>query len=418
MKTVGNREEAELPLGYELVRFDQGTKLALPSSAAAASRAELERRHLALLGIQDEALRQRREALMAEGLKEREQAELKLKADAEARLTIASDEPVQGQYRVIHKWAELLHASEDTATVLRSADKDVNERAAKLRERLIKKGPDRRIAQPDGWRESMDQLEGSLPHFREPIRLLRNSLALADATKRPVRVPSMLLLGPPGIGKTYFTHRVAELMGAPHASIAFDQPTAGSTLRGSDSYWGNSSTGLLFNLICMGEFANPVVLLDELDKSSSGTGRHEIDPLAQLHGVLEPETSRNTIDSSIEIEFDASQVTYIATANSLRGLTLPILSRMEVFSIEPPETSDAVEIARAVVNQVLRRMNLHDTLGFDHKGLYVLAHLSPRLMLRTTEKAVAAAIAAGQGRVTEADLWAELGPEGDGPRPH
>ncbi|MBC7990779.1 MAG: hypothetical protein H7Y19_14520, partial [Luteimonas sp.] len=89
-----------------------------------------------------------------------------------------------------------------------------------------------------------------------------------------------------------------------------------------------------------------------------------------------------------------------------------------VFSIEPPDTSDAVEIARAVVNQVLKRMNLHDTLGFDQKGLYVLAHLSPRLMLCTTEKAVAAAIAAGHGRVSEADLWAELGPEGDGPRPH
>jgi hypothetical protein len=73
---------------------------------------------------------------------------------------------------------------------------------------------------------------------------------------------------------------------------------------------------------------------------------------------------------------------------------------------------------RAVVNQMLRRMNLHDTLGFDPEGLYVLAHLSPRLMLRTTEKAVAAAIAAGQGRVNESDLWAELGPDGDGPRPH
>lgn len=89
-----------------------------------------------------------------------------------------------------------------------------------------------------------------------------------------------------------------------------------------------------------------------------------------------------------------------------------------MFSIKPPQTSDAVEIARAVVNRVLKRLNLHHTLGFDHKGPYVLTHLSPRLMLRTTEKAVAAAIAAGQDRVSEADLWAELGPEGDGPRPH
>jgi ATP-dependent Lon protease len=228
----------------------------------------------------------------------------------------------------------------------------------------------------------------------------------------------MLLLGPPGVGKTHFTHRVAELMGAPHASVAFDQPTAGSTLRGSDSFWSNSSTGLLFNLICMGECANPVVLLDELDKSTSGSTRHEIDPLAQLHGALEPETSQCTVDISVDIEFDASQVTYIATANSLRGVSSAILSRMEVFRIEPPEVSESVEIARAIVNQVLKRMNLQDTLGFDHKGLYVLAHLSPRLMLRTTEKAVAAAVTAGQTEVRESDLWAELGPDADGPRPH
>jgi ATP-dependent Lon protease len=119
----------------------------------------------------------------------------------------------------------------------------------------------------------------------------------------------------------------------------------------------------------------------------------------------------------VDIEFDASMVTYIATANSLRGLTSPILSRFEVFGIEPPETSDAVEIARAV-NQVLKRMNLQDKLGFDRKGLVVLAHLSPRLMLRTVEKAVAAVIEAGQDQIRESDLWAELGSDADGPAPH
>ena len=228
----------------------------------------------------------------------------------------------------------------------------------------------------------------------------------------------MLLLGPPGVGKTYFTHRVAELLGAPHASIAFDQSTSGSEMTGSASFWANSSTGLLFNLICMGDVANPVVLLDELDKSCSGTGRREIDPLAQLHGALEPQTSRCTVDVSIDFEFDASLVFYVGTANTLRGLTGPILSRMETFSIEPAEPSDSVEIARAVVSQVLSRLNLQDALGFERKGLYVLAHLSPRLMLRTAEKAIAAAVVAGQGEVRESDVWAELGPDCDGPRLH
>lgn len=418
MRAVKERDLEDLPPGYELVRFDSATLLALPSAVAGKSRVDLLRRLDALDGarLKEQQARQdaHKEAARAEERAKAEQAP----ASAANQLNAFGNTAAPGQYRVIRRWDELVNATDDPAKSLRSADKDVNERHAKLRALLIHKGPDRRIARPERWQEAMETLEASLPHFREPIRLLRNSLALADATRRPVRVPPMLLLGPPGVGKTYFTHRVAELLRAPHASIAFDQSTAGADLNGSSAYWGNSSTGLLFNLICMGDVANPVVLLDELDKSCSGTNQREMDPLAQLHGALEPQTSRRTLDVSVDIEFDASLVTYVGTANTLRGLTGPILSRMEIFSIEPPEPSDAVEIARAVVAQVLSRLNLQDTLGFERKGLYVLAHLSPRLMLRTAEKAIAAAVVAGQGEVREADVWAELGPECDGPQPH
>ena len=164
----------------------------------------------------------------------------------------------------------------------------------------------------------------------------------------------------------------------------------------------------------MGECANPVILLDELDKSCSGTNRGEIDPLAQLHGTLEPETARRTLGSSVNIEFDASQETYVATANSLRGVGLPILSRMEVFSIEPPGPSEAVEIARAIVDQSLTRLRLR----FERKGLYVLAHMSPRMMLRTAEKAIAEAVTDGRREVLESDVWAQTRLGNEGPRLH
>ena len=418
MRTVKGPNLQDLPPGYELVRYDSGTLLALPSATAGASRAELMRRQDALDDARRKELHELQEAKSKAAAAERSEKAGQTGTQGAKPLHPIGDEPAPGYYRVIRKWAEFANATDDPAKSLRSADADVNERHAKLRALLIDKGPDRRIARPQNWREAIDGLEASLPHFREPIRLLRNSLALADATQRPVRIPPMLLLGPPGVGKTYFTHRVAELLGAPHASIAFDQSTSGSELTGSAFYWGNSSTGLLFNLICMGEVANPVVLLDELDKSCSGTGRREVDPLAQLHGALEPQTSRCTVDVSIDFEFDSSLVSYVGTANTLRGLTAPILSRMEVFSIDPPEPSDSVEIARAVVSQVLSRLNLQDVLGFERKGLYVLAHLSPRLMLRTAEKAIAAAVVAGQGEVREWDVWAELGRECDAPQLH
>ena len=412
----------ELPPGFERVLIDSRISLVLPSAVAPAFRENVQRREKAeSQARQADALREHREQARADRLSDERQ---RIERDAEIAPSPAaaakpafSAEAAPGWHRVLPGLQAMLDTGDDTDLSVRAADSDIRQRKVDVRKRLIEKGPDRVIARPPDWRASMAELEAAMPNFREPINLLRNALALGEVSKGPVRVPPMLLLGLPGVGKTLFSHRVAELMGASHAAIAFDQPSAGANLRGTEKYWGNTESGMLFNLICLGEFANPVILLDEIDKSCSGSGRREVEPLAQLHSALEPQTSRRTVDASTEIEFDCSLVTFIATANSLRGLTMPILSRLEVFVVDPPDPSEAVGIARAVVAQVLGKLHLADTLRFDRKGFYVLAHLSPRLMLRTVEKVVAAAVAAGQTEVRESDLWAELGPE-SGPRLH
>ena len=422
---TGHANDAEadkLPAGYEAVRIDSRTVLALPSLLAVQSRLDLKRRE-AIEGDRRRAdADQAREEMKREDAIEAERDKAAKAAQAAALLPAPGPayaaHAAPGWHRVLPGLQAMLDAGDDQDVSLRSVDKDVRQRQVDIRKRLIQAGPDRRIARPVAWRAAIAELEAALPNFHEPICLLRNALALAELTLGPVRVPPMLLLGPPGVGKTLFSHRVAALIGASYGAIAFDQPSAGANLRGSEKFWGNTESGMLFNLICLGDFANPVILLDEIDKSCRGLGSREVDPLAQLHSALEPQTARRTVDASTEVEFDASLVTYIATANSLRGLTMPILSRMEVLCIDPPSPSEAVEIARALVAQVLGRIGLEDRLRFDRKCLYVLAHLSPRLMLRLVEKAVAAAVEGGQTQVREADVWELLGPETDGPRMH
>ena len=390
-----------LPAGYTFLLVEGGVRLALPQAVAAKAEAE------------SRAKRQLEVALHNAPSKPTQGSAAGKSASASAKRKATKalrKGPAPGFHRALPRYAELVAQEGDDEALRRaSSDDDVRRRRQLLHERLLKLGPDRRIARPEAWQEAVDALEQAMPNFREPIRLLRNTLAMAAATSVGVRVPPMLLLGPPGVGKTYFSQRVAELLGAPHAALAFDQALANSGLLGSDKFWGNTEAGLLFNLLCLGEVANPMVLLDELDKSTAGGNRRELDPLAQLHAVLEPQTARCLQDISTDIEFDASLVGYVATANTLHGIGVPLLSRFEIFEIGPPGIDDSIEIARQVAQATLERLGLQGRVQFARRCAYVLARLSPRLMRRTVERLAAAALHDGRVEVTEAHLWNELG---------
>jgi len=402
-------QRTAFPVGYSEWRVDSELSLLLPSSVAQTCWAERNRREDAEEDRRRNESRLRQEAALAQGHQEvREKAAFEAQAKLKREMSLWRP-PEEGSHRVLPKLRELTRQLDEPHAMERSADTDVNQRRRRLLEKLQALGPDRRVAVPVNGQQALDELEAALPNFREPIRSIRSALALAQATKTPPRIAPQLLLGPPGLGKTFFSHRVAELFGATHGSVQFDQPSGGVHLAGSDAYWGNSRTGMLFNLICLGEVANPVILLDEVDKACSGSGRaNEVDALAQLHGALERETAQRMVDASVDVEFDASLVTYIGTANSLRGLEAPILSRMEVFTIAQPDKWEAVSIARAIAQGILQRLGLEGRLSFERQALYLLAHLSPRHMTRAAEKAVAAAVAEGRECVGEDALWKEL----------
>lgn len=396
-------EMERAPAGFEWVRIDANASLLLPV-AVAESRAQDNQKRREEDDRRREELRRQQDERFAQAKREVEAGAARAKVNRKA----VRAKPRPGWHRVVTKLADAAKELDDPKSVGRSADNDVNQRRHRILERLLELGPDRRIAMPANWRASVEELEAALPHFAAPIRALRNALALAEATDTAPRVPPQLLLGPPGVGKTFYSHRVAELFGSGHASIPFDQPSAGAQLRGSDKYWSNTEPGVLFNLICLGEFANPVVLLDELDKACAGSTSRELNPLSQLHGALERETAQRLRDISVDVEFDASLAVYVGTANSLRGLGAPIVSRMQVFAIEPPSKWEAIDVATSISRSVLRRLGLEGRVHFERQALYLLAHLSPRHMARAAEQSVAAAVAGGRSRVGEAELWNEI----------
>jgi len=401
---TSNKVSTDLMVGYSHLWLDARTSLLVPQ-AVADEKAQAQEKSAANGAFNaPDAAQRHRQQVMAEELRK---AKAK-KAQDRARRKALHSEPRAGWHRVLPGLAELEQELQAPGDRYRSADKDVNERRKRIIEQLFERGPDRRVAVPANWREAVDGLEAALPHFRKPIRLVRNALALAEATGMPPRIAPQLLLGPPGVGKTYFTHQLASLLGSTQAAVQFDQPGGGSQLRGSDKYWANSEHGLLFKLICMGEVANPVVLLDELDKAADPGRRNGEDQLAQLHSALEPETSRRLKDVSLDIEFDASLTVYVATANSLIGVGAPIVSRMEVSVIEPPGKWESFEIAQGIAQSVLQRFKLDGQIRFERGALAVLGQLSPRRMVRAAEQALAAAVVAGRSRIGDDEVWSEV----------
>ena len=103
----------------------------------------------------------------------------------------------------------------------------------------------------------------------------------------------MLLLGPPGIGKTHFARKLAELLGTGMNLVPMSSMTAGWLLSGASSQWKGAKPGKVFEALVDGQYANPVIVVDEIDKASADA---QYDPLGSLYGLLEHDTAGAFMD--------------------------------------------------------------------------------------------------------------------------
>jgi ATP-dependent Lon protease len=209
-------------------------------------------------------------------------------------------------------------------------------------ERMLEKGPERFQVKPSGL-PAMEHLYEELPNFRNVLDDLKRQLALCHDSRDALEITPMLLLGPPGVGKTHFAREVSHLLGTGLGFISMSSLTAGWVLSGASSQWKGARPGKVFETLVDGQYANPVMVVDEIDKAR---GEHAYDPLGSLYSLLEHDTAQAFTDEFAEVAIDASQVIWVATANDERGIPEPILNRMNVFEVRMPEPDAARAIAR------------------------------------------------------------------------
>lgn len=215
-------------------------------------------------------------------------------------------------------------------------------------EKMLKAGGDRFFVKP-GAMPDFDALADELPNFREVLDDLRRQLALCLETADPIELTPVLLLGDPGIGKTHFARRVSQLLGTGYGFVSMSSLTAGWVLSGASSQWRNARAGKVFDTLVHGDYANPVMVVDEIDKASTDG---QYDPLGALYALLEPDTAAEFVDEFAEVPVDCSDIVWVATANDIGRIPDPILNRMNVYEIPAPDRDGARRIATSLYREI------------------------------------------------------------------
>ncbi|MDM7949268.1 AAA family ATPase [Hydrogenophaga sp.] len=269
-------------------------------------------------------------------------------------------------------------------------------------QRMLERGPERFAVKPSGVPD-MAPLYDLLPNFGEVLDDVKRHVALSQDSRDSLEVTPILLLGPPGVGKTHFARQIADLLGTSMSLVSMSSMTAGWLLSGSSSQWKGAKPGKVFEALVDGQYANPVIVIDEIDKASSDA---QYDPLGSLYSLLEHDTAQNFVDEFAEVPIDASQVIWITTANDERAIPDPIRNRMNVFEIAPPSP----DAARKIAAHLYRGIRAEHDWGqrFEPSPpddvLDMLANLAPRDMRRALVTAFGNARLDNRYRIEPDDL--------------
>jgi hypothetical protein len=225
--------------------------------------------------------------------------------------------------------------------------------AKKLQKRVKSMGESHRIkplALAEKLMEGLPQLRIDFPHFAEVIDHLEDHCWLQAAGDRSFYIPPMLLVGGPGVGKTFFFKRVSECVQTAYKVLHMESMSGSMVITGMASQWSDSRPGAVFASLDLGLTGNPIILLDEIDKCPKDS---KMPPDACLLPLLEPHTAAEFQDECVPLKWDARRICWVATANEIGSVSAPLKSRLDVFQVRSPNARERRALCSGVYRSIL-----------------------------------------------------------------
>jgi ATP-dependent Lon protease len=269
-----------------------------------------------------------------------------------------------------------------------------------LLRKLFRGGTLRRCALPEDWDARLDRLKGEHANFSEVVDFVQSEFSLAEVSNQPPRLPPILLNGPPSCGKTYFAEALSRVMGTGFLRVNLETGQTPAELTGTAAHWNNSQPGRLFDLVINASNANPIVLLDEVDKAG-GHPDHRID--RALYALLDPGSAKEWADASLpSLKMDLRYVMWVLTSNDTRTVPPPLLSRMEVFQVREPSRAEALALARRIFEATVYKFGNIQFSPELPTSLATMLALHPLRIVHRLSRALIASAVRDQRRVVKA----------------
>ena len=213
-------------------------------------------------------------------------------------------------------------------------------------------------------------------------------IAAKKFAKDLTRSPIICLAGAPGVGKTSLASSIAASLGREFVRISLGGVRDEAEIRGHRRTYISAMPGKIMQAMRKAKTVNPVILLDEIDKMSRD---HTGDPSAALLEVLDPEQNKTFVDHFIDVEYDLSQVMFIATANMIDAIPYPLYDRMEIITLSGYTEKEKLFIAnKFLIPKHLKEHNLSKKQFkiSDEVLLHVISEYTQEAGVRQLERTI------------------------------